>query len=116
MNDDYSDINLERERLENSRVSDILQNYYNNTPYSSDCVSRLQSCYDRCTGVLDNITMPEINLLWQLRHVPKGNQKLVFDCVQNNYRLWQSKACRPVDIIKFGKPAIDDYNDKNKKK
>ena len=115
MKDDYSDITIERQRLDNSSVADILQSYYNNTPYSSDCVSRLQYYYDKCTEVLDDITMAEIDLLWQLRRVPKGFQNMILNFVQNNYQLWQSKACKSIDIIKFGKPAIDEYNEKHRK-
>ena len=56
--------------------------------------------YDKCMEILDTVTVDEIDILWQLRHMPRFSKKIIVNFIKENYEYYKAYTFKTTDIIK----------------
>lgn len=90
---------MDENNLNNNSVADLLAIYNCKRQYKTNLVDELQNCYDKCMEILDTVTVDEIDLLWQLRHMPRFSKKIIEKFVKENYEYYKFYTFKTADII-----------------
>lgn len=92
---------MDEYNLTNNTVADLLAMYFNNRQYKTNLVDELQNGYDKCMEILDTVTVDEIDILWQLRHMPRFSKKIIVSFIKENYEYYKAHNFKAADIVKY---------------